>query len=96
MAYNAIQLINGVPTNVYLPGNGWPQDQYSVLSSNISSGSSWTLPGSMTYTLGVNALQVFVDGIRQTSGLDYTETSTTTITWQKNVNSGQKIEIRSP
>jgi hypothetical protein len=89
-----LTLTSGIPILSNVAGIGNAYDTYTTLASSISAGGTYTLPSGATYTTGVSQLQVFIDGIAQTSGLDYTESSITQITLQKTVNAGQTIRIR--
>lgn len=86
-----LSLKNGIPltTNVTV---GTAYDAYSTLSVDLSG--NFTLPNSQTYNLGNNELIVWVDGLAQITGLDYTEANTTQITFLKTVKAGQTIRVR--
>jgi hypothetical protein len=51
----------------------------------------FTLPNSQTYTTGVNAIDVYVGGIPQASGTNYTETSSTSFTLAEGVAAGTPV-----
>lgn len=51
-------------------------------SAVISTGTAWTVP---SYTMGDNSLAVFVNGLRCIKGQQYTEASSTTITFMFDV-----------
>ena len=84
-------LKNGIPylSNVSVGG---AYDQSVTLVSTLSG--PFTLPNSQTYNVGQNELLVIVDGIAQMVGLDYSESSTTQITFNKTISSGQTIRVR--
>jgi hypothetical protein len=83
------------PTNGYMKltsvAFGIAYDQYQTLTSSLA---VFTLPGAQTYNIGQQELSVWVDGIGQVLGLDYSETSTTTITFNKTIQVGQTIRVR--
>lgn len=86
-----VQLISGVPWNVDVPGFGTPYDESVVLGSNTT---TFTLPLSQTYTPGQNQLEVFVNGIAQDVGIDFTEINTTQIAFGSTVTAGSIIRVR--
>jgi hypothetical protein len=51
----------------------------------------FTVP--FTYTVGVNNLNVYIDGVRQILGSSYTETNTTTVTFSEGLHVGAKVEF---
>jgi hypothetical protein len=85
-----LRLRDGVPYVVDVP-IGIPYDAYETLTIDKT---LFELPNGQTYTLGQNELQVWVDGIAQVLGLDYTETDTTHITFTKTIKAGQTIRVR--
>jgi hypothetical protein len=66
----------------------------SVLSSRVLAGASITIPGNLSYTLGGN-LDVFVDGIKWIRGVDYYESTPTTIITNLSIPIGSTIEYRA-
>lgn len=48
---------------------------------------------SFSYLLGLNAIAVYVDGLRAVRGVDYDETSTTKITFLYDLSAGQRILV---
>ena len=88
-----LTLRNGVPYLIDVP-IGTAYDQEVTFVSAQSSGFVVTLPSSQTYNIGQGELEVFINGIAQMSGIDYTETSTTQITIQKNTAANTRIRIR--
>lgn len=85
---------NGIPYLVSVAGIGTAYEAYVQVTSDQSAGYIVTLPNAQTYTPGNNELQVFVNGEAQMLGLDYTETSTTSITFAKTVYNNSIIKIR--
>lgn len=76
-----IQTADG-PVKVEI-GGGSSGVSYKVFTSTsrstvISTGTAWTVP---SYTMGDNSLAVFVNGLRCIKGQQYTEASSTTITF---------------
>lgn len=53
-----------------------------------------TLPGGMSYKPGIHNLEVFVDGIRQIAGVDYTETSKTSVTFRTALPQGVILQFK--
>ena len=47
----------------------------------------------ISYTPGVNNLQVYVNGVAQVAGIDYQETDSTTITFLSALNAGDAVDI---
>jgi len=86
-----LSLKNGIPLVLNI-AIGSAYDAFSTLGADLSG--AFTLPNSQTYVLNNNELIVWVDGVAQVQGLDYNETSTTSITFLKSVKSGQTIRIR--
>ena len=83
---------NGIPYSTNIAGIGGAYDQSVTLTSTLSG--AFTLPNGQTYNVGNFELLVIVDGIVQEVGMDYTESSNTTITFSKTINAGQTIRIR--
>ena len=61
-------------------GSGLIASQFETQKGSAVSGGVSTF-SSISYTLGGNNLFVFRNGVKQTKGRDYSETSTTSITW---------------
>jgi hypothetical protein len=51
----------------------------------------FTVP--FTYTVNGNTLNVYIDGIHQTLGSSYTETSSTSVTFSEGLHVGAKVEF---
>jgi len=49
--------------------------------------------GSFSYLVGHNALSVYVNGSKQINGLNYTETSTSVVTFLSGLNAGDVVEF---
>lgn len=90
----SLQGINGVSFMVTIPGTSAAYEGSSTLVTDLVSGSTFILPNAQIYVLGSNALQVWVDGIAQNPSLDWSETSTTAITFSKTIKAGSTIRIR--
>lgn len=87
-----LQLKQGVPYIVNVAGVGAAYDQTQLIGSDTT---VVTLPNAQTYTTGNNELIVWVDGIAQeSSSIDYAETSSTSITFQKTIKANQRVRIR--
>jgi len=83
---------SGIPVLVSVVGIGAPYESIVTLSADISA--AYALPSGQTYNLGNHELSVFVDGIKQGVGVDYSETSTSSITFLKTVRAGQTVTVR--
>lgn len=94
MSYNALQLNNGIPYLVNLTTGSGAYETATTLLVDLLTGSAFTLPGGQTYALGQNELQVWVDGVRMNRTIDYSETSTTTITFTKDLKADQIVTVR--
>lgn len=66
-------------------------EYYTVPSGGVSAGTQITIPNSRTYTTGTSMLMVFRDGVKQEPGSDYTETSSTTVSFTYDLPSGSRI-----
>lgn len=87
-----VQLRNGVPYQVNVAGVGAAYDQVLLITGDTT---AVTLPLGQTYNTGSNELIVWVDGIAQeTGGIDYIESSSTVITFQKTIKANQRVRIR--
>jgi hypothetical protein len=76
----------------------WTMDNLSGLpSSGISTTatatSNQTAFTGLSYTVGNNSLKVFVNGSKQIITLNYTETSSTTVTFVTGLNAGDIVEF---
>ena len=58
-----------------------------------TAGQTSFLIGSFSYTLGTNGLFVYVNGSKQIKTLNYTETSTSTVTFSTGLNAGDVVEF---
>ena len=85
-----IQIQSGVPFLVSVSGLS---PFYDVNLSGTGA-TLYTLPSGQTFIPGNNELQVFVDGIAQEVGVDYTETGTTQITFTRIIRTTELIRIR--
>lgn len=90
-----LQVINGLPRMVDIATGGASWDEEELLTGNLTANTNYTIPNSRTYTMGNKELNVFVDGIAQRVGTDYTEVSTTQIKFpNKDIIVDQRIRIR--
>lgn len=87
-----LTLSAGIPILQNVAGIGAAYEQSATLS--VDQTGAFTLPNSQTFNLGNNELQIWVDGVRQAKTLDFTETSTTSVTFTKTIKAGQTILIR--
>src|SRR5690606_27123782 len=74
---------------LWLPQNKVVSNRESQTGAEIASDIS-TLT-TMEYAVGENDLRVYVDGARAFEGVDYNETSSTSITWLRSIDSAAKI-----
>jgi hypothetical protein len=68
-----------------MPSAGTQSYQTATQSQTVFSG--------LTYTVGNNSLNVFVNGSKQVVGLNYTETSSSSITFVSGLNVGDVVEF---
>lgn len=86
-----LQLRNGVPYSIDVSGIGSVYDESVLLVGDTT---LFTLPLGQTYTPGNNELEIEVDGIGQESGVDYTETNSTQVTFSPTLRTGQRVRVR--
>jgi len=65
--------------------------EVTTLSTEVVAGTAVTIPNSRTYTVGANKLLVFVNGLLQYITDDYTESSTTAVTFTMDLPANTKI-----
>lgn len=90
-------VVNGTTVvNLEIPiGLAGSIPSYSVLlTTKVLIGATLTLPGNTTYTMGGN-MDVYVDGVKLLRGVDYTETTNTTLTSLIAIPVGSTIEFRT-
>lgn len=87
--------VEGAMAELYtLVGTGTePSTEYYEAPSHISPGTVITIPNSATYTPGSGDMWWIVNGKKMRAGVDYLETSATTITTQRHLRNGADTEF---
>lgn len=87
---------NSVSNQMFVwSGVAWQQTFFSGINARsvVTATAGQTVVTAPTYTLNNNTIQVYVNGFKVISGTDYTETSTTSITFASGLTLGDKVEI---
>lgn len=87
---------NSVSNQMFVwSGIAWQQTFFSGTNvrSVVTATAGQTVITTPSYTQGNNTIQVYVNGFKVISGTDYTETSTTSITFTSGLTLGDEVEI---
>lgn len=82
--------LNTIECIIY-PSTGNRVLSYFNIDVDLAIGAEVTLPNSTSYTIGTNSLLVFVDGILMDITSDYSEVSTTSVSFTNSLTVGQVI-----
>ena len=84
----------GTYDNIYgIVGSGQPGGQPSQSGYITASQAQTVCAVPFAYPIGVNSLKVYVNGSKQIVSLNYTETTTTSITFTNGLNVGDVVEF---
>lgn len=86
---------NSVTTKLFVwSGTAWRDGFFTGLSSSlVTATAGQTVVSTPTYTVGTNTIQVYVNGLKVILGTDFTETSTTSITFASGLTLGDEVEL---
>lgn len=87
---------NSVSNQMFVwSGTAWQQTFFSGTNvrSIVTATAGQTVVTTPSYTLNNNTIQVYVNGFKVISGTDYTETSTTSITFTSGLTLSDEVEI---
>ena len=86
---------NSVTTKLFVwSGTAWRDGFFTGLSSSlVTATAGQTVVTTPTYVIGTNTIQVYVNGLKVILGTDFTETSTTSITFSSGLTLGDEVEI---
>lgn len=87
---------NSVSNQMFVwSGTAWQQTFFSGTNvrSVVTATAGQTVVTTPSYTQGNNTIQVYVNGFKVISGTDYTETSTTSITFTSGLTLSDEVEI---
>ena len=89
---HVLTLQSGVP--VFRSAFGLTSDTYQTLTSDLNAGETYPLPPGQSYGPGQHELLIFIDGVAQIIGRDFTEECEQSVKFLKDLRSGQTIRIR--
>ena len=86
---------NSVTTKLFVwSGTAWRDGFFTGLSSSlVTATAGQAVVATPTYTVGTNTIQVYVNGLKVILGTDFTETSTTSITFASGLTLGDEVEL---
>ena len=71
----------------------WGRSATAIVHTTVTAIAAQTVVTAPTYNIGTNQLEVYVNGLRKIAGVDFTETSTTSVTFNSGLAASDTVDF---